>query len=270
MFGIACNQSEVSVDETQEVQRTDSTVVPIVVPVDNSIQAYGVLSLPPDAVHQVYSKTDGYVSEVGIQEGWSVQKGQLLAELTSPEFSVWKQDYAAALIQYVWQQKHFERNQKLYAEHAISEKEFQLIEKDYLLSQSIFTGWKNRLLSMGFTEAQLTDSNPLKLHLNSPCSGVISFVNAVNGMKCTSDSHLFTVLNTDTYQMQLQVSANDIHRIHTGTPFYFIQSADTISGSILFINQSVNEDNSVHVIGKVNNHKGHQFISGQKVFVRMF
>jgi multidrug efflux pump subunit AcrA (membrane-fusion protein) len=81
------NQVEVAKSEVIP----DSVVSQVVVPVSDVIECYGVLDLPPDAVHEVYCRVDGYISGIQVQAGSVVSKGQVLATVTSPDFSVWHQ-----------------------------------------------------------------------------------------------------------------------------------------------------------------------------------
>jgi|GEM_PF-3497380 len=274
---LALSVTACSAPQGQEIQSkqtpseviSDSVVSQVVVPFSDVIECYGVLDLPPEAVHEVYCKADGYISGVQLQAGSYVRQGQVLATVTSPDFSVWHQEFIASKIQLDWQQKHFDRSRQLFADKAISDKEFQQIEKAYLLDKAAYNAIRNRLIFIGFSEADLESPAALKLSIISPSSGAVSFVEAVNGQKISAASHLFTIVNQNLYQLKMHVSAKDIIHINSNTAFYFLHHSDTVRGHVMLINSKVEPDNTVLVHGKIKHSVAMQLIAGQKVFVQI-
>jgi membrane fusion protein, heavy metal efflux system len=259
------NQSE----QTPSEVISDSVVSQVVVPVSEVIECYGILDLPPGAVHEVYCKADGYISGIQVQAGSEVRQGQVLATVTSPDFSVWHQEFIAAKIQWEGQQKHYDRSRKLFEEKAISDKDFEQVEKSFLLAKSQYFGIRNRLVFIGFSESDLEGSAPLGLMLKSPATGVLTFAEAVNGQKISAASHLFTVIHPHAHQLKMYVAAQDMDYIQLKQSFLFLHHSDTVNGHISLINSRVENDNTVVVYGKLDNYKGQKWIAGQRVFVQI-
>lgn len=261
---------EIQSEQTPSEVISDSVVSQVVVPVSKVIECYGVLDLPPGAVHEVYCKADGYISGIQVQAGSAVRKGQVLATVTSPDFSVWHQEFSAAKIQLEGQQKHYDRSRKLFDDKAISDKDFEQVEKSFLLAKSQYYGIRNRLVFIGFSESDLEGSAPLVLMLKSPANGVLTYAEAVNGQKISAASHLFTVIHPHAHQLKMYVAAQDMDNIQLNQSFLFLHHSDTVKGRISLINSRVEEnDNTVVVYGKLENHKAQKWIAGQRVFVQI-
>lgn len=270
IIATSCNNSQPkSIPTEEKIPITENQKI-ISTPINQYIESYGMVNVPPSSIYEIYSKSEGYISKMTLMEGQSIVKGQVLAEITSPLFAQWKKELATTKTTYEWQKKHYERNLKLYENQAISDKDFQEIEKEFLLSKTTYDGWKEQLNEIGFTEDYLLKNENIKLQVLSSVQGTIIKINTKNGEKITADSHLFTIIDKSQLLFEMKVLASNIENIKEKQPFFIVQSQDTIKGYIYLINDWVEDDNTVKVYGKFNNSKSiEKLIIGQHLFAQI-
>jgi cobalt-zinc-cadmium efflux system membrane fusion protein len=181
-----------------------------------------------------------------------------------------QKEYKSAKATYDWQKLNFERNQQLYSNKTISDKDFQTIEKDYALAKSIYFGLKEQLIAIGFDAEQLLLASSSKLTIRSKTHGTVVKVNVKNGSRVSPETHLFTIIDKTHLHVEMSVSASYITQVKEEMSFYFLNGMDTIKGSVHLINDLIESDNTVKVHGHFNDVKDEEkLIVGQKVFVNI-
>lgn len=273
MLIFACG-SDIKETETKTTTENDKmveeNVKKNVIPTNKNIECFGKIDVPPSAVYEVYAKAEGFISKLTLLEGEHVKKGQVLAEIESPEFAQWQKELLSAKSTYNWQQNHFDRNKQLYENKVISDKEFQQIEKDYLLAKSTYQGWKNQLTAIGFSENELINNNNIKLQIRSKVHGTVVEINTKNGSKISANTHLFTILDKSHLHIEMKVAASEIQHVKTNQSYFLLYNQDTIKGHVYLINDLINEDNTVRVHGHFDDEKDEEkLIVGQQFFVEI-
>lgn len=266
----SCNNKENTPEETAEIATTVVQEDKTVVPVNKAIECFGTIDVPPFAVHEVFSKASGYISKLTILEGQQVKKGEVIAEIESPEFARLQKEYQSAKATYEWQKLQFERNRKLYENKAISDKDYQLIEKDYQVAKSHYVGLKEEVKAIGFNPQKFIDATNTTLQIRSKTNGTVVSVGIKNGSKVSPDTHLFTILDQSHLHVEMKVSGNDISKVRTEQAFYLVNNEDTIRGTVHLINKLIEDDNTVKVHGHFDQVSDEEkLIVGQKVFVNI-
>lgn len=246
------------------------TVVEKTTPISQNIECFGVVDVPPFAVHEIFAKTAGYIVDLSILEGQHVKKGEIIAEIESPEFAHLQKEYKSAKATYDWQEQNFTRNEKLYQSKAIADKDFQLIEKEYKIAKANYLGLKEEIKSIGFDENTFLNSNNIRLKIRSKTSGTIVKINVKNGSMVSPQMHLFTLLDKTHLHVEMSVSATDIANVKEEQAFFLINGNDTVTGTVHLINEMIEEDNTVKVHGHFNKVEDEEkLIVGQKVFVNI-
>jgi cobalt-zinc-cadmium efflux system membrane fusion protein len=267
----ACSDTQKTENVEQEsTPTTAEIVIEKTVPINQNIECYGVIDVPPFAVHEIFAKTTGYIVDLTILEGQHVKKGEVIAEIESPEFAHLQKEYKSAKATYDWQEQNYTRNEKLYESKAIADKDFQLIEKEYKIAKANYLGLKEEIKSIGFDEGAFLSSNNIRLKIRSKTSGVIVKINVKNGSMVSPQMHLFTLLDKAHLHVEMSVSASNIALVKEDQPFFIINGNDTIAGTVHLINEMIDDDNTVKVHGHFNKITDEEkLIVGQKVFVNI-
>ncbi|MCB0402492.1 MAG: efflux RND transporter periplasmic adaptor subunit [Flavobacteriales bacterium] len=266
----SCHSNEPEGQDHPETTPTPEVEKKVTVPVSANIECFGTVDVPPFAIYEEYAKTTGYVVGLSILEGQHVKQGEVIAEIESPEFARLQKELQTAKANYDWQKQRYERNQPLYQNKAISDKDFQLIEKDYQVAKSAYFGLKEEVNAIGFSSERFIDAQQLKLQIRSKTHGTVVQINIKNGSKVSPDTHLFTILDQSHLHVEMYVSGNDIGRVKQEQAFYLTHQDDTIRGTVHLINDRIEDDNTVKVHGHLNNKADEEkLIVGQKVFVNI-
>ncbi len=267
----ACSDTQTTENVEQEsAPTTVEKVVEKTTPISQNIECFGVIDVPPFAVHEIFSKTSGYIVDLTILEGQYVKKGAVIAEIESPEFAHLQKEYQSAKATYNWQEQSFTRNEKLYESKAISDKGFQHIEKEYKIAKANYLGLKEEIKSIGFDANTFLNANNIRLKIRSKTSGTIVKINVKNGSMVSPQMHLFTLLNKEHLHVEMSVSSTNIPDVKEKQAFYILNGNDSITGTVHLINKIVNENNTIKVHGHFDKSEDEEkLIVGQKVFVNI-
>lgn len=267
----ACSDTQTTANVEQEsIPTTVETVVEKTTPINQNIECFGVIDVPPFAVHEIFAKTSGYIVDLNILEGQHVKKGDIIAEIESPEFARLQKEYQSAKATFDWQEQNFIRNEKLYQSKAIADKDFQLIEKEYKIAKSNYLGLKEEVKSIGFDENAFLNSNNIRLKIKSKTNGTIVKINVKNGSMVSPQTQLFILLDKAHLHVEMSVAAANITNVKTEQPFFIMNGNDSIAGTIHLINEIIEEDNTVKVHGHFDKVEDEEkLIVGQKVFVNI-
>lgn len=267
----ACSDTQTTENvEQKSTPTTVETVIEKTTPINQNIECFGVIDVPPFAVHEIFAKTSGYIVDLSILEGQHVKKGEIIAEIESPEFANLQKEFKSAKATYDWQEQNFIRNEKLYQSKAIADKDFQLIEKEYKIAKANYLGLKEEVKSIGFDESSFLNSNNIRLKIRSKTNGTIVKINVKNGSMVSPQMHLFTLLDKAHLHVEMSVSASDIANVKEKQLFFLITGNDTVGGTVHLVNEMIEDDNTVKVHGHFDKVEDEEkLIVGQKVFVNI-
>ncbi|TXB64734.1 efflux RND transporter periplasmic adaptor subunit [Vicingus serpentipes] len=269
----ACNETKKAENITEEETTTlieETVKTEKNSPINQNIECFGVVDVPPFAVHEIFAKTSGYILDLTILEGQHVKKGEVIAEIESPDFANLQKEYKSAKATFDWHEQNFKRNEKLYESNAIADKDFQLIEKEYKIAKANYIGLKEEIKSIGFDENAILNTNDVRLKIRSKTSGTIVKINVKNGSMVSPQMHLFTLLDKAHLHVEMSVAAANITNVKAEQPFFIMNGNDSIAGTVHLINEMIEEDNTVKVHGHFNNVEDEEkLIVGQKVFVNI-
>jgi cobalt-zinc-cadmium efflux system membrane fusion protein len=267
----ACSDTQTTENVEQEsTPTTVETVVEKTTPINQNIECFGVIDVPPFAVHEIFAKTSGYIVDLSILEGQHVKKGEVIAKIESPEFANLQKEFKSAKATFEWQEQNFTRNEKLYQGKSIADKDFQLIEKEYKIAKANYLGLKEEIKSIGFDENTFLNTNNIRLKIRSKTSGTIVKINVKNGSMVSPQMHLFTLLDKAHLHVEMSVSATDIANVKEEQAFFIVNGNDTIAGTVHLINEMIEDDNTVKVHGHFDKVEDEEkLIVGQKVFVNI-
>lgn len=218
----------------------------------NQVKTSGYFEVPPAEKVSISSFMGGSVNHLSIHEGKSVEAGDLLFTLVTPEFIKMQQDYVETLNQIEFLEKEYERQKKLYEDKVASEKDFQQIKSNYLITKAKLNGFNQTFKILQVNPKPIANGEiQEELKFYAPISGTIISVAINRGAYLSPETIALTLINTQHMQLRLRVFENDISKIAMGQKVSFYLQDNTTKkyeGKITAINKQISESNgAVHV-----------------------
>ena len=152
------------------------------------IDTLGTIKENKNNIEHIHMYREGWIDDISINDIVDkVKKGQLLAQIYSPLLFVAEQDYVTFLRQ----------------------------------KNRMSLGSKRRLVALGISEQQIsriakTGKAEELTDIIAPISGVISQLNAREGMYIAPDTNILSIVNIDTVWLSAEVFPEQISNIHMG------------------------------------------------------
>lgn len=228
------------------------------------LKVSGKITLSPDGIATVSMPLGGYVKSIKVMQGMQVKKGQVLAVIEDAQFVQLQQDYLTAKQQLAFSAKDYNRQKELNASKAVSDKTYEMAQSEVVKQRIILKALEEKLQLIHVNPATLISSNISKsVYLHAPISGLVSKVNVNLGKYINPTDMLFEILNNQNLFLSLNVFDKDASTLSVGQKIraYSNTSNEVYSTSVLYVNKSVNENNAMEVIAKINN-VGNKLIPG--------
>lgn len=175
-----------------------------------SISSYILLSsnLETEKMADVYSRVQGLVERIQVEEGDYVEKGQVLMELEAEEYTLAEE---RAQITYRQQKSVFERVEAMYKKELLSKEEY---EQAKFAVEGAKIEWQQAKLNLDYTK------------ITSPIPGVVVDRLRRLGDRIQPSDKLFTIINTEEMIAVVYVPEKEIETISKG------QQADITSSHL--------------------------------------
>ena len=199
----------------------------------------------PEVEVKISPDISGEITELNVQEGDSVKKGQVLARIYADIYSSQRDEAAARVMQsqatvanseaslaalkaQLDQAKAtYDRNKDLYEEKVISKAEFEQYETQYRTAQSQYSAAQQNIRSLRAatqsTQTSLVAANKNlgRTTLVSPMNGVISSLSVkkgerVSGNSFTLGTEMMRVAEMSMMEVRVDVGENDIVKVNIG------------------------------------------------------
>jgi membrane fusion protein (multidrug efflux system) len=201
-------------DSTTKKENKDEELIPVEVTTieRGAISSYILLSsnLETEQMADVYSRIQGIVTGILVDEGSHVRKGQVLMELDAEEYRLAEE---RARLNYEQQQSEFERMKAMYEQDLLSIEEF---EKARFTVEGLRVDWEQAKLNLSYTK------------ITSPIEGVIGNRLRKPGDRIQQTDNLFTVINTSEMIAVVYAPEKEMGSIATGQAAYI--SSDHLQG----------------------------------------
>jgi len=187
----------------------------------------------------------GEITELYVQEGDSVKKGQLLAKIYADIYSIQRDQASfgvnqskaqiansqagldALQAQYDQARMNFDMQKKLYEEKVIRKSEFNNAESSFKTAKANYNGGVQSIkgldASVKSAEANLqrADKDLSRTFIVAPMDGVISLLNVKKGEKVAGNSfnvgtEILRIANMDNIEVRVDVGENDIPKVKVG------------------------------------------------------
>ncbi|SFJ28086.1 efflux RND transporter periplasmic adaptor subunit [Myroides guanonis] len=217
------------------------------------IKVNGYTKLPPQNQANVTTFLNGTITQILVNVGDKVSKGQVLAYADSPGYIQLQESYAVAKSNLEYLELEFKRQETLRAENVNSEKTFQKIKSDLNIEKSKFQSLSNQL--------RMLQSNAIQggkaLKIVAPISGYVATIGVQIGSPIQSEAALMTLVDNSKLHLDLMVYEKDLPQISIGQEVTFALtnlSQTVVSGKIFSIGKTFEEGTrSVAVHASIDN-----------------
>ncbi len=229
MVAVALAQSACTKDDAQgksgDATVTDDTTKKAkdqkeedLIPVETTTVQTGTISsfillssnLETEKMTDVYSRVQGLVDEIYVEEGEFVKKDQVLMKLEADEYALAE---ARARVEYEQQKNLFERSETMYQKQLLSKEE---ADQARFAHDSKKIQWQQANLNLDYTS------------ITSPISGVIGERLKRQGDRIQPADKLFTVINTDEMIAVVHVPEKELGKIAKGQQAFM--TSDNLTG----------------------------------------
>lgn len=190
----------------EEKKAEDDELIPVetTTVTTGDISSFILLSsnLETERMADVYSRVQGLVETIFVEEGEYVKKYQVLMKLEADEYAL---EEDRARVEYEQEKSRFGRSEAMFEKNLLSKEEFEQA-KFALQSKEIL--WKQAKLNLDYTK------------ITSPISGVIGERLRRPGDRIQPSDKLFTVINTDEMIAVVHVPEKEIGNIKKGQRAY--------------------------------------------------
>ncbi len=230
------------------------------------IHANGYTKLPPQNQADVSVFISGMVKNIHVIEGQYIKKGQVLAVVESPEFTILQEDYLKTKSNLAYLELEFDRQNALRKENVNAEKVFQKIKSELDIERARFNSLKRQLKILNVNG----DGNTLSsVPIVAPISGNITEVFIKIGSSVEPNKPLFSIVDNSEMHIDLLVYEKDLSKVKKGQKVRFVltnQSNKEIMGTIFNIGKSFeNETKTVAVHADIENEDENELIPGMYV-----
>ncbi len=202
--------------------------------------------IPPEHEYIVSASQAGLITKLNAALGDTVKKGQIIAQLNSPDFLSMQRLYLKAISEMQLSSLSYQRDQKMVAEGVIADRRWQETNSLHNTFVSEVNEHKQLLEIAGMTSEEinrLTKTRQLSSQLNvhAPITGVIMDRMAVAGERMDILAPLYRIANLDELWLEINIPHEHIGQIKVGDHVQIENSA--ISAEITLLGQSVNPEN---------------------------
>lgn len=186
--------------------------------------AYATITTPWQQQYFVSSQLSGRLAQVHVNSGQRVERGQLLAEVESPELEGLLRQLREAANNLDLASRQFDRLAGLDQQQIVNGREFLEVGMQLEQFRSAVQISTAKLLSLGIDPARLEsllnsaqdDLQPLTLPLFSPHRGTVSHSDLAVGKVIAANEHLFEINDVSKLWVAIGVLENDLPHVRSG------------------------------------------------------
>ena len=204
------------------------------------IKVNGYTKLPPQNQANVTTFLNGTITQILVNVGDKVSKGQILAYADSPGYIQLQESYAVAKNNLEYLELEFKRQETLRAQNVNSEKTFQKIKSDLNIEKSKFQSLSNQLRMLQSNAVQGGQA----LKIVAPISGYVATIGVQIGSPIQSEVPLMTLVDNSKLHLDLMVYEKDLPQISIGQEVSFALtnlSQTVVTGKIFSIGKTFEE-----------------------------
>lgn len=220
---------------------------------------------------------EGRISDIFVDWGEPVKRGQVLAYLESVDVGAAKAAYFRAVAELRVADASFERKKRLFDEEIIPEKDLLEAEAERTSVRADADATEKALHVIGFTEeevASFSERHDLTamMPIVAPISGIIVDRQAVIGDMAEPSVELFTIMDLSTVWVDAEVYEKDLAKVRLGQRVEISVIAypeEAFSGRVSYIGDTVDEGSRTVVVRTVVNNGDRRVKPGMFATVRI-
>lgn len=178
------------------------------------IKVNGQTELPPQNQADVTTFLSGTITQILVNIGDRVSKGQVLAVADSPEYIKLQEDYQISKNNLEYLELEYKRQQTLRAENVNSEKTYQKTKAELNIEKSRYQSLTNQLALVGTGSART-------LKIVAPISGNVAAIPIRMGTNITNGQTLFSLVDNSKIHLDLKIYEKDLPYVHEGQKVSF-------------------------------------------------
>ncbi len=220
----------------------------------NILKVNGLVSVAPQGFATVCMPMGGFIKNISLLPGNSVNKGQVLAVIDNQDFIDVQQAYLEAKNKLVFSEADYKRHTDLYKEDVYSEQNVQQVTVEYRNLKALVKSLEQKLILIGIDPYRLTEDNiSSTVNLVSPISGFLKSVNINIGKYVSPAEVLFEIVNNDNLFLDLTLFEKDAANVSKGqrVKFYINNEKDVHEAVITQTGKSIGEDKVFKVYATV-------------------
>lgn len=220
----------------------------------------------------ISSTLSGLVVQLQANIGDGVEKGQILAQINSPELVTLQREFLTANSELNLSYREYQRDQKLLEEGVIAERRWQETQTQHGSKSAQLDTAKQLLVMAGMSSAEIktlaqTRKLTSLLNVRSPISGVVLERSATLGGRLDMQAPLYRVADLSELWLEINIPQERLKTIHIGDQVLIEDTA--ITAKISLLGQSVNPENQTVLARAVIDGKPAGVRVGQHVNVQL-
>jgi cobalt-zinc-cadmium efflux system membrane fusion protein len=202
--------------------------------------------IPSTQEYIVSASQSGLITKLNAAMGDNVKKGEVLAQLNSPDLLSMQRLYLKAVSEMQLGSLSYQRDKKLLADGVIAERRWQETRSQYNAFVAEVNEHKQLLEIAGMTDREIdhlgkTRQLSSQLNVHSPISGVVMERMAVAGERIDILAPLYRIANLNELWLEINIPHERIGSIKVGDQV--LVENIPISAEITLLGQSVNPEN---------------------------
>ncbi|HYL62749.1 MAG TPA: efflux RND transporter periplasmic adaptor subunit [Candidatus Methylomirabilis sp.] len=198
-----------------QVVSVEKTTLPRVLRLTGAV-AYNAFETTP-----VFSAIGGPVHELLVTPGQTVEKGQPLLTVNSPDYSMARSGYLKARDAFLLADKFYNRANDLYAHGAIAESDFQQAESNRAQAQADLQSSEDALRVLGINDPESLVKNPPKttaqVPVLAPVAGeIVERLVGPGQLLQAGATQVFTISDMSSVWVLVNVYQSDMAYVHLG------------------------------------------------------
>jgi cobalt-zinc-cadmium efflux system membrane fusion protein len=237
------------------------------------LNAPAKVAIPPTQEYIVSASQAGVIEKLNAAVGDKVTKGQILAQLNSPDLLTLQREYLKADSALQLASAIYQRDKKLLQEGVISDRRWQETSSEYQSAVSEADEHRQLLEIAGMTDSEVekfrkTHRLTRQLNIRAPIAGVVLERLASVGTHIDFMAPLFRIANLDELWLEIAIPQERVGDIKIGDRV-LIDNSDA-SAKITLLGQSVNPENqSILARAILQKHNLESLRAGQRLNTRI-
>jgi cobalt-zinc-cadmium efflux system membrane fusion protein len=182
----------------------------------------GVVEADPNKLARVSVPLASFIEKINVHHGDFVSKGNTILFLKHADFVDLQSSYVKSKSELEYLTKEYLRNENLFKENAISEKQFNAIKSEYnsLLIEN--KSLEQKLILLGLDPKLITANNISSIiTLKAPISGYVDEIYVSLGQFVEPKDVLFEMVDPSGFQVMLKIYSKYKHQIKKGQKLKF-------------------------------------------------